>query len=83
MGLFQRSMFANPDDDAGVFIDGLGRALVTWAAMQERIVTVGEAAMAFNTTPEIIRGAVEDASWIYIDETNDDPTMQTLQLDGE
>ena len=27
MGLFTREQFAKPDDEAGVFIDGLGRAL--------------------------------------------------------
>jgi hypothetical protein len=83
MGIFERSMFAAPDDEAGVFIDWLGRALVILVAMQQRTMTVGEAAMAFNTTPDVIREAVEDASWIYITGDDGDPSTQTLELDGE
>lgn len=75
---FTREKFASPDDDAGIFIDGLGSALVTWTAMQERPVTIAEAALAFNTTPDVVREAVADASWIYIDEHR-----QTLELDGD
>jgi hypothetical protein len=76
MALFTREQFAKTDDEAGVFIDGLGRALVTWVAMQDRTVTVHDAAKAFNTTPEIIEAATEDAMWISV---NGD----TLELDGE
>lgn len=84
MALFERSQFADPDDNAGVFIDCLGRALVIWTAMQDRSpVTVAEAAVAFNTTPEVIREAVEDASWISVEGPDDDPTKQRLELDGE
>lgn len=75
MTLFTREQFAKPDDDAGVFIDGLGRALVTWAAMQDRSVSLHDAAKAFNTTPEIIAEAVEDAMWISVE-------GDTLELDG-
>lgn len=85
MGLFERSQFADPDDDAGVMMDGLGRALVTWAAMRDKHpVTVADAALAFNTTPEVIREAVDNASWILIvNEDDPDPTRQLLELDGE
>ena len=77
VALFTREQFAKPDDDAGVFMDGLGRALVTWVAMQDRAdVTVHEAAKTFNTTPEIIAEAVEDAMWIGIH-------GDTFYLDGE
>lgn len=85
MALFERSQFAAPDDDAGVMIDGLGRALVTWTAMQDRYpVTVADAALAFNTTPEVIREAIEDAHWIVVvNESSPDPTKQLIELDGE
>lgn len=77
MGLFTREQFAKPDDDVGVFIDALGRSLVTWVAMQDRHpVTVHEAAAAFNTTPEVIAEAVEETAWIYVD-------GDRLDLDGE
>jgi hypothetical protein len=77
MALFTREQFAKTDDEAGVFLDALGRALVTYVAMQDRTdVTVHEAAKAFNTTPEIIAEAVEDAAWISV-------MGDTLELDGE
>lgn len=83
--MFERSHFMTTDDDAGVGIDDLGRALVTWTAMQDKTPTVADAAMAFNTSPEIIREAVEDASWIFVSapESETDPTKQRLELDGE
>lgn len=76
MGLFTREQFAKPDDDAGVFMDGLGRALVTWVAMQGRTVTIHDAAKAFNTTADVVVESVEDAAWISVE-------GDTLELDGE
>lgn len=76
MSKFTRDQFAEPDDEAGVFMTGLSQALLTWTAMQERTVTVAEAALSFNTTPEIITEAINGALWIYIDRDG------TLQLDG-
>lgn len=81
--MFTREQFAKEGDEAGVFIDGLGRALVTWVAMQDHTTTVAEAAKAFNTAPAVIREAVEDAMWISIDGPDDEPTKQRLELDGE
>lgn len=82
MALFGRDEFAKPDDEAGVFIDGLGRALVTWAAMQDRTVTVAEASRVFNTTTEVITEAISEASWIYITGPEDQPQKQMIELDG-
>jgi hypothetical protein len=82
---FERSQFAEPDDEAGIMIDGLGAALVTWTAMQDRSpITVADAALAFNTTPEVIREAIEAACWIFIASRDDitDPTKQIIELDG-
>lgn len=83
MPVFDRTQFAHPDDEAGIMMDGLGAALVTWCAMQNRSgVTVREAATAFNTTDAVIREAVEDAHWIDFHGPDDDPTKQVLELDG-
>jgi hypothetical protein len=53
--------------------------------MQDRSpITVAEAALAFNTTPAVIREAVEDASWIYVANAREpDPCKQNLELDCE
>ena len=64
--------FAETGDDAGVFLDDLGRAILTWAAMQDRQpMTVADAAKAFNTTPAVIREASEDVPWICIEGPDD------------
>lgn len=79
MALFTREHFAEPDDEAGVFIDKLGVALVTWRAMQDKTtVTVHDAAAAFNTTAEVITEAVHAAElpWLYL-------IGEDIELDGE
>lgn len=80
---FTRDQFAKYGDTAGVFIEGLGSALVTFCAMQDHVVTVAEAAIAFNTTVEVIREAVDEAMWIGWYGPDDDPAKQKLELDGE
>jgi len=45
--------------------------------------TVAAAALAFNTTPEIIRGAVGGHPWLFMSGPDDDPTKQTIESDGE
>ena len=85
MTLFRRDQFAEPDAEAGIFIDGLGRALVTWTAMQNRRpVSIAEAAAAFNTEPAIICEAIDSGvMWISWNGPEDDPTKQHIELDGE
>ena len=79
---FTRDQFAKEGDEAGVFMDGLGTALVTWVAMQDHYPTVREAAAIFNTTEAVIQEAVEGAWWIYLSGPSDDPTKQKLELEG-
>jgi hypothetical protein len=85
MAIFQRSDFDDSSEDAGIFIEHLAAALVTWTAMQDRLgVTVAEAALSFNTTPEVIREAIKDAAWILVvNEYDPDSTKQLIELDGE
>jgi hypothetical protein len=79
-----KEMFASPGDDAGVFADDFCRALLTWVAMQDREgVTVAEAALAFNTTPDVIREGIEEGYWTSWHGPDDDPTKQIIELDGE
>jgi len=84
--MFTRLQFGEEGDDAGVFIGDLGRALVIWTCMvaeDKDKVTVADAALAFNTTPEIIREAVDEAMWIGYYGPPDDPTKQVLETDGD
>lgn len=75
MPLFERKDFAPDGADAGVFIDSLGIALTTWVAMQLRPVGVNEAAMTFNTTPDVIREACRDTPYLSVE-------GDRLELDG-
>lgn len=43
-------------------------ALQVWAYAQGRVVTVDDAALAFNVPPEVIRRAVEWHYWLFITE---------------
>lgn len=85
MALFEREMFAHEDDETGVFMLGLARALQTWAAMQDReTVTVAEAMDAFNTTAAVIREAVNDGgAYVFLVGPDDMPSKQLIELDGE
>ena len=44
--------------------------------------TIACIARAFNTTPDLVREAVEEHPWLYSDH-DDDPQLQTVGSDGE
>lgn len=47
-------------------VDLFSNALSVWAWAQGRAQTVNEAAAAFNVTPDIIRQAVENHYWMFL-----------------
>lgn len=84
MALFTSVQIESDEGEAGIHLSSIGRAVMIWTAMQQREkVTVAEAMLAFNTTQEVIRDAVEDASWVFIAGNSPDPAQQRLELDGE
>lgn len=77
-----------PDDDgeAGIHRQDFANAVSVWSFMQnsEKQTTVADAALAFNTTPELVRQAVEDHYWLSLDNPGElDPTKQTIWHEGE
>ena len=83
MTIFGRYMFVK-NGEAGVTMSALGDALAIWTAMQNREkVTIAEAMAAFNTEAEIIYEAIEGAPWAFMVGSENDPTKQTIVLDGE
>jgi len=54
-----------------------GNAVQVWAIAQDRPVTVSDAALAFNVTPDLIRRAVEDHEWMYLG------SGELIEHDGE
>lgn len=85
MALFTEIM---PDDDgeAGIRRTDFANAVSCWSFMQkkETLTTVAEVAMAFNTTPELVRQAVEDHYWMSLEDPDEaDPTKQCIWHEGE
>lgn len=88
MSIFDRAKFSEEDEGVGVFISSLSSALTTWVCMNAEArdnISVADAAMAFNTPPEVIREAVEDGRWLFLatPESEMDPTKQFIEVDGE
>jgi hypothetical protein len=76
----------NDDEEPGVRRRDLSAAVSCWSWMQDRPerVSVAEAARAFNTTPDLIRQAVRDGYWTFLDPAEEaDPAKQFIEHDGE
>ncbi len=58
----ERWNIATGEPGVGLFAN----AVQVWALAQERRATVEEAALTFNTTPQVIRQAVEHHYWMYL-----------------
>jgi len=82
---FTREEFAAEDDPVGTHMTSFSSALLTWCAMQDRVMRVLEAAQAFNTTNEVVMEAVEMCPWTSLDKhlTPNDPAGWLIELDGE
>ena len=82
--VFTSEEIERDEDEAGIHLGGIAKALTVWAAMKSRSVTVAEAILVFNTTREVIVEAVEFAQWAYLNPPQiEDPSNQTIELDGE
>jgi hypothetical protein len=65
------------DHDSGTpGLNLFANAVQVWAVLQERPVTVNDAALAFNATPDVIRQAVEHHAWMFLD-------GDTIEHEGE
>lgn len=79
-------MLAGDDDEAGIRLGDVGRAIMIWVAMNDgkSQVSVADAAMMFNTTPELVRAAIEEDPWATIIGADYvDPRRQIIVDDGE
>lgn len=71
-------------DEVGISLTDFGNALQCWSMMQQaRPTSVAEAALAFNTTPEIIRQAVQEHYWMELGPEDAPPDQQFIEHDGE
>lgn len=73
------------DDEAGVHRQAFASAVACWSFMQNRQTSVAEAAAAFNTSPEIVRQAIDDHHWTFPEwpEGETDPAKQYIGHEGE
>lgn len=78
-------ILSDEDDDAGIHVGQLAEAVSVWAWMQagDEPQTVATAALTFNTTPALIRQAIEIHPWAFLTGPDDDPTKQRIEHDGE
>jgi len=72
------------DQDEGIpDVNSVAIAIQVWSMFQTETCTVRQAAIAFNVDDAQIRQAVEAHYWMFIDGPDDDPTKQTIELEGE
>lgn len=82
--LFTADMFAAPEDEVGLRVSAFGDAICAWVVMQRRHTTIAQAARAFNTTANVVAGAVNDHPWMFVAGVEGaGPELQFIELDGE
>ena len=69
--------------DHGVGLDLFSSALQVWQILQNRDISVRDAAIAFRCTDGMIREAVDAHPWMFLEGPDDDPTKQIIQDEGE
>jgi hypothetical protein len=69
----------------GIHQHQLGEAVSVWAWMQDSAEpqTVATAAKVFNTTPKLIRDALDEHPWCFWTGPDDNAELQTIEHDGE
>jgi hypothetical protein len=72
-------------DEPGIQQSQLGDAVSVWAWMQSGATpqTVATAALTFNTTPALIRFAIDGHPWCFWSGPDDNPALQLIEHDGE
>ncbi|MFG1207035.1 hypothetical protein [Xanthobacter flavus] len=76
-------LFAAPGDDDGLSEIAFSNALSAWAWMQQRSCTVAEAALVFNTTPEVVTAAIDAHPWMFVAGVEGaGPELQFIEHDG-
>lgn len=86
MSVWTRDMFADEElDEVGFSLSRFANALQCWSFMQGRPTSVAEAAMTFNTSPEIVMEAIDDSAWMFLtgESTETDFTKLMIEHDGE
>lgn len=82
--LFTRGMIEADDNEIGIHMPEIAGAIQIWSAMQNRRISVAEAAAAFNTDAGIVRDAVREAYWMFLEpEAEADPAKQFIEHEGE
>lgn len=76
-------ILSDDSPDAGIHQSQLGEAVSVWAWMQSEQQTIAAAALTFNTTPELIRAALEEHPWCSWIGPDDEPMKQRIEHDGE
>lgn len=81
-----RDFFVDDDtDEAGIPWDNFVTALQVWSFMRpgDKQATVQEAADQFDVTIDVIRMAVNQHYWMFLEGPDDDPKKQSIYHEGE
>jgi hypothetical protein len=86
--MFDRSQISTDEEQeaegARITLRDIGRALMIWRSMQEKRPSVGYAAAVFNTTPEIIRDAINEDNRAFLAPPDPLPSgLQFIEVDDE
>ena len=77
-----RDDFSSDSDGEGVSMGDFAAALSIWAWMNQRDVTVAEAALAFNTSPDLVIEVVKQSESMFFDDEAAS-TASVIEFDGE
>lgn len=77
--------FEHDLDEPGVHWEHFVTAIGIYVYMQDYPPTVADTMLAFNTTADAVRKAVEEHPWLFADwrDSETDPRKQRIDSDGE
>lgn len=77
-----RDDFAGENDGDGVTMSDFTAALSVWAWMNQRDITVAEAALAFNVSPDLVIEVVEASESMFFDDKTV-TASSVIEFDGD
>lgn len=89
--MFTRESLSTPEDveeeGAGITLNDVSRAIMIWVCMNfeqgRKKLSVADVAIAFNTTPDLVREACDTPYLYCIPKDETDPMKQFVDVDGE
>ena len=81
--LWTQQCFEPDEGEAGLHESDFRQALQTWCFMQNRPVSVREAAIVFNVADAMVCKAVNEHAWLFLSGPDDDMSRLIIEHEGE